>query len=135
MAIRKDSSRFSDRNTIRRMNAEGYPLESISAKTSISIEHIQYVIDSWTKDEEKAKDLARQAGADKVQAEREAAKPTKPSIDDEERARIVEVTRREVMAELEKQQKAATPAPTRKRKPPPVEEAPPEDAEGILKVS
>jgi len=59
MAIKKNGSRFSERNKIRKMNAQGYALTQIASALSITEAHITYVLESWDKDEEKAKNKAQ----------------------------------------------------------------------------
>ena len=59
MAIKKNGSRFSERNKIRKMNAQGYALTQIANALSITEAHITYVLESWDKDEEKAKNKAQ----------------------------------------------------------------------------
>ncbi len=109
MAIKKPGSRFSDRNKIRRMHAEGYSVEQIANTVSIVPEHVTYVIEEWDAAEEKGREVERQKAIDAEEAARKAAQPVnpKPSIDEEERQRIRELARRELMEELAREQKTA----------------------------
>lgn len=47
MAIRKNNSRASDRVKIKRFHAQGFDIEQISAKLSITPEHVQYVLTDY----------------------------------------------------------------------------------------
>jgi hypothetical protein len=131
MAIRKKGSRFKDRNTIRRMHRAGYSLEQISGKTSIAIEHVEYVIEKWDEDAEKAKSqslIARQRAAEVNQAMRA---PAGNSVTLSERDQIKAELRREIMAELDLRKQETLPfsAPAKvPAKEAPVEEAPVEEA-------
>ena len=109
MAIRKPCSRFSDRNKIRRMYAEGYSIEQISAHLSITEDHIQYVLEQWDADEEAWRDKARaelMEAADEAKKALQPANPV-PNINDEERERIRQKARRELMEELRAEAEAA----------------------------
>jgi hypothetical protein len=59
MAIAKNGSRFTDRNRIRRLAAQGYTPEQISKAVSIVVEHVSYVLKEWDADEERWKDRER----------------------------------------------------------------------------
>ena len=54
MAIKKNGSRRSDRNKIRRMHLEGYSIDQMANTLSITLEHVQYVINSWPVDKERS---------------------------------------------------------------------------------
>ena len=119
MAIRKKGSRFKDRNAIRRMHREGYSLEQISGKTSITVEHIQYVLEKWDEDAEKAKSqtlIARQHAEELTRAMRV---PAGNSVTLSERDQIKAELRREIMAELELQKTDANTPVTAKPIPAP----------------
>ena len=107
MAIRKNSSRFTDRNKIRKMFKQGYSLEQISATVSITVEHIEYVLNNWDADEEKWRDKQRIEQLEIVEKAKQAALPATPtpSVDDAERERIREQARRELLAEMEQARK------------------------------
>jgi hypothetical protein len=102
MAIKKPGSRFTDRNKIRKMHAEGYSATQIADTVSITMEHVQYVIDKWDADEEawRNRELAAR-DAERAAAKQAAVPENAPiSIDDAERARIREAARRELLEEL-----------------------------------
>jgi hypothetical protein len=104
MAIRKNSSRFTDRNKIRRMFAEGYSLHQIEETVSITQEHINYVLNEWDADEELWKDREKARVAEEAEAARTAMVPENaPALKQDEIERIKEAARREVLDELERQ--------------------------------
>ena len=105
MAIKKNGSRFTDRNRIRRMNAEGYSLQQIADATSIHIEHVQYVINDWDAAEEKAKDRERAAMEAAAIEARKGVAPANVETEAQMYARI----KAELKAELAEEKKDAAP--------------------------
>jgi hypothetical protein len=72
MAIRKPGSRFTDRNTMRTMYAQGYSVEQIGLKLSIKDEHVTYCLEEWALDSENARDQFKVSEAARLKAQREA---------------------------------------------------------------
>jgi hypothetical protein len=72
MAIRKPGSRFTDRNTMRKMHAEGYSIAQIGMKLSIKDEHVVYCLEHWSADSEKARDKFKLSEIARLQKEKEA---------------------------------------------------------------
>jgi hypothetical protein len=72
MAIRKPGSRFTDRNTMRKMYAEGYSVAQIALKLSIKDEHVVYCLEEWDEASEKARDQFKISEAARMKREREA---------------------------------------------------------------
>ena len=70
MAIRKPGSRFSDRNKMRQMEAEGFARAQIAEKLSIVDSHVDYCLDHWSTDMEKIKDQQKAAAEKALAAER-----------------------------------------------------------------
>ena len=100
MAIRKPGSRFTDRNTMRTMHAEGYSIAQIGMKLSIVNSHVKYCIEEWGIDQEKGRDQFKLAEKARLKKEREAMMlPAEVS-----RANL----RAELRAELQAEMKAAT---------------------------
>jgi hypothetical protein len=130
MAIKKPGSRFTDRNKIRKMHREGYSVRQIAEAVSIVEEHVQYVLENWDADEEAWRNrelAARQAALDEAH---KAATPENapPSIDDQERARIREQARQELMAEFKQADPPAEEPPVNVEEET-ADEAAPEEAE------
>ena len=100
MAIKKNGSRNSDRVKIRRMNLEGFSLQQIAAKLSIVEEHVTYVLEKWTEEEEnwKTREQTRVA-AEMAERHKFANQPLNapPPIDV---AALTASIRAEIMAEL-----------------------------------
>ena len=101
MAIKKNGSRFTDRNRIRKMHAQGYSVQQIADTVSITPEHVSYVVDKWDADEEHWKNKHRADADAKAEAAKVKERPANaaPTIDDAERARIREQARQELLAE------------------------------------
>lgn len=103
MAIRKNGSRFSDRNAIRRMTEQGYPVSVIASALSITEEHVAYVIAEWPAASERRKQLAT--------ANSSAESSGASKIPEHEMARLKQQLRQELLAELTGDIAVAKPAP------------------------
>ena len=105
MAIRKNGSRFKDRNAIRRMHRQGYSLEQISGKTSITTEHIKYVIEQWDEDEEKAREQKKIRQQHEMEARIDLRKPAHAplNLSASELESVMAVARQQVTDELRAQ--------------------------------
>ena len=106
MAIKKPGSRFTDRNRIRKLHAEGFSIDQIASTVSIIPEHVTYVIEEWDVDEEKAKDKDR---ATREAAIAESRKGQVPANFDPaaERDKIKQELMSEMRAEMKAEMKAA----------------------------
>lgn len=59
MAIKKNGSRNSDRVKMRKMHREGYAVDQIASKLSVTEEHVNYVLEKWDAEEENWKERER----------------------------------------------------------------------------
>ena len=101
MAIRKNNSRQADRNKIFKMHAQGFSIQQIEAKLSITPEHITYVLEQYETDlaERRANSPELQERA-RIQAEVEGKRANAGPANDPALADIKAQLRKEILAEL-----------------------------------
>jgi len=101
MAVRKNNSRQSDRNTIFKMNAQGYSVLQIEAKLSITPEHIEYILGKYEEDlamrRADSPELQERA---RIQAEVEGRRKRTGPANDPAVVELKAQLRAEIMAEL-----------------------------------
>ncbi len=109
MPLHKNNSRQSDRNKIFKMNAQGYSIEQIQAKLSITSEHVSYILNQYESDlkERRANSPELQERA-RIQKEVEDRRKGNAPANPPDLVELKEQLRKEILAEL----KADAPVPT-----------------------
>ena len=95
MSLRKNNSRNGDRNRIRRMHRQGFDVEQISAATSITSEHINYILNDYEDDLK-----ARKATAKELVEIKEAKEAPIPASKVPMGASDIQKLREQIKAEL-----------------------------------